>query len=76
MQKIINGVALFSGVVSLGIVVGGSLLYFNKDNIVEGAKAQIAASITASIQNALPGIVDASVPVIPETTGPAIPTFR
>jgi len=76
MQKVINGVALFSGLVSLSVVVGGTLLYVNKDNIVEGAKAQIAANIASSIQSALPGMVDAAVPGIPETTGPAIPTFR
>jgi len=76
MQKVINGVALFSGLVSLSVVVGGTLLYINKDNIVENAKAQIAANIASSIQSALPGMVDAAVPGIPETTGPAIPTFR
>ena len=76
MQKVINGIALFSGCVSLGLVVGGAILYINKDNIVEGVKAQIAANITSSIQSALPGMVDAAVPGIPETTGPAIPSFR
>jgi hypothetical protein len=76
MQKVINVIALLSGLVSLSVVAGGAFLYTSKDKIVENAKAQITASITESITNALPGIVDAAVPVIPKTTGPAIPTIK
>ena len=76
MQKVINGVAIFSGLVSACVVAGGAFLYANKDNIVANTKAQIAAGVSASISQALPGLVEAAVPVVPTTTGPAIPTIR
>lgn len=76
MQKVINGVAIFSGLISTCLVAGGIFLYANKDNIIENTKAQIAAGVAESISQALPEIVDAAVPVVPTNTGPAIPTIR
>ena len=73
MQKIINGVALFSGVVSLGLVVGGATLYLQKDNIIDGIKSQLINGVTESVQNLLPGMVDGAVPELPGKTGPALP---
>jgi len=74
MQKIINGVALFSGVVSLGLVVGGGILYLQKDNIVEGIKTQLINGVSESVQDLLPSMVDGAVPELPGTTGGAIPS--
>ncbi len=73
MQKIVNGVALFSGVVSLGLVIGGSMVYLQKDNIINGVKKQLINSVSESVQNLLPGMVDGAVPELPGTTGGAIP---
>ena len=72
MQKIINGVALFSGVVSLGLVVGGATLYFQKDNIVNGIKTQLINGVSESVKGMLPGLVDGAMPELPGTTGGAI----
>ena len=73
MQKIINGVALFSGVVSLGLVVGGATLYLQKDNIIDGIKSQLINGVTESVQNLLPSMVDGAVPELPGKTGTALP---
>ena len=73
MQKIINGVALFSGVVSLSVVVGGGMLYLQKDNIVDGIKTQLINGVSDSVQNLLPSMVDSAVPELPGTTGGALP---
>jgi len=73
MQKIINGIALFSGVVSLGLVVGGATLYLQKDNIVNGIKSQLINGVTESVQNLLPSMVDGAVPELPSATGGALP---
>jgi len=74
MQKIINGVALFSGVVSLGLVVGGATLYFQKDNIVNGIKTQLINGVSESVKGMLPGMVDGAMPELPGKTGGAIPS--
>ena len=76
MQKVINGIALFSGAVSLTLVVGGTMFYLNRDNIVENLKTKITTEITSAITNALPGLIDSAMPEIPEVptkTGGVIP---
>ena len=50
MQKVINGISLFSGVVSLTVVVGGVWVYLEKDNLVNGVKTQMINGVTESIQ--------------------------
>lgn len=52
MQKIINVIAVSSGVVSLAIVVGGVSVYVSRDAIIDGIKSQVMESVTGSI----PGI--------------------
>ena len=52
MQKIINVIAVSSGIVSLAIVVGGVSVYVSRDAILDGIKSQIMESVTGSI----PGI--------------------
>ena len=59
MQKLINTVALLSGLVSLSVVGAGSYLYLNKDAIVEDARRKVTAAITVAITDALPGMIDA-----------------
>jgi len=76
MQKVINGIALFSGVVSLGLVVGGGWIYLEKDNLINGVKTQMINGVTSSIQEMLPGMLDAAMPDIPEVptkTGGVVP---
>jgi len=72
MQKIINGVALFSGCVSLGLVVGGTTLYLQKDNIVNNLKVQLINGVSESVKGMLPGLVDGAMPELPGATGGAI----
>ena len=64
MQKIINVIAVASGVVSL-TVVGATLgIYFNKDAIINTIQEKALEAVTGSIGESLP---------IPDTTGDVIP---
>ena len=72
MQKLINGVALLSGLVSLAVLGGGAYLYVQKDTLIEGAREKATAAITEAITDALPGMVDAAIPELPGATGGAI----
>ena len=75
MQKLINVLALSSFVVSAAVVGGGAYVYLNKDAMIERAKGRIATAATEAIAGALPGLIDAAMPELPTTTGPAIPTL-
>ena len=64
MQKIINAIAVASGVVSL-TVVGATLgIYFNKDAIINTIQEKALEAVTGSIGESLP---------IPDVTGDVIP---
>jgi hypothetical protein len=65
MQKIINVIAIASGVGVLAIVGTGGYLYLNKDALIEKAKGQILEQVTGG----LGGIIGNSVP---DSTGPAL----
>jgi len=73
MQKIVNVIALLSGLVSLGVVIGGTKIYLERDNMINNIKSQLIQGVTESITNSLPGIVDSSIPELPTTTGPVLP---
>ena len=74
MQKVINVLALASFVVSGAIVAGGAYVYLNKDAMIESAKERITKAATEAIAGALPGMLDAAMPEMPEVTGGAIPS--
>ena len=67
MQKIINGIAILSGVISLTVVGSGVVIYLQKDAIIENVKGKVMDAVMPSIGG---GITDA----IPKTTGPALPS--
>ena len=66
MQKIINGIAIFSGAVALGVVGLGGYVFIRKDAIIDGVKGKIRESVMPSIGG---GIMES----IPDMTGPALP---
>ena len=74
MQKLINGVALLSGLVSLAVLGGGAYLYVQKDTLIEQSRERVTAAITEAITEALPGLVQSAMPSVPEVTGPAVPS--
>ena len=74
MQKLINVVALLSGLTSLAVIGGGVYLYKNADVLMEDARKKVTAAAVEAVSSALPTLVDAAMPDIPEVTGPAVPT--
>ena len=68
MQKIINGIAIASGVISLTVVGAVGVVYFNKDAIIENVKGKVMEAVMPSIGG---GITNS----LPKSTGPAIPRY-
>ena len=64
LQKIVNGIAIASGVVSIAVVGTGGYVYVGKDAIIENIKGKVMESVMPDIGS---GITDA----IPDFTGPA-----
>ena len=83
LQKIVNGIAIASGVVSLTVVGTVGYVYVRKDAIIENVKGKVMEAVMPDIGS---GITDAihsftgpatSVPKspMPEGTGFGIPSF-
>ena len=73
MQKLVNVVALLSGLVSLGVVGGGAYLYLNKDVMIETARQKAIEEVTKTVTEALPGMISGAMPELPGSTGGVIP---
>jgi len=73
MQKVINVLAVLSFLGTAGIIGGGTVVYLRRDAIIEQVKENVAKAATEAIAEALPGMMDAAMPELPKTTGPAIP---
>ena len=66
LQKIVNGIAIASGVVSLAVVGTVGYVYVRKDAIIENIKGKVMESVMPDLGGSLGSIV-------PEFTGPAGP---
>ena len=86
LQKIINGIAIASGVVSITVVGAVGVVYLNKDAIIENVKSKIMESVLpggGAIQGIVGGglIPDMDSPMaepsapIPSGVGLGVPSF-
>ena len=66
MQKIINAIAISSGVVSLALVASGVGVYLNRGKIIDSVKSQVMEQVSGALGSSLGGMV-------PDITGPAVP---
>lgn len=67
MQKLINVVALLSGLTSAALIGGSAYLLLQKDAIIEGVKEQTLGEV----KTILPGLVKELLPPVPKP--PALP---
>ena len=49
MQKIINGIAIFSGAVALGVVGLGGYVFIRKDAIIDNVKGMVMEPVTEKL---------------------------
>ena len=66
MQKLINGIAIASGIVSLTVVGIGGYVFIRKDAIIDSVKSKITEAALGSVTGSLPDMM-------PDATGPALP---
>mgnify|MGYP003149382334 CR=1 FL=1 len=83
MQKIVNVLAIASGLVSAAVVASGVFVYVNRDSIVDSIKSQAIEAITGSLGGGLGGSLPIGAPDLAPTPGSAsvpsaglgVPTF-
>jgi len=78
MQKIINAIALGSGLVSLAVVGATGYVVINREALVESARERITSAVTDAVGGALGGLgggaVGGSVPGLSPAAPDSAPT--
>ena len=78
LQKIVNGIAILSGVVSLTVVGTVGYVYVRKDAIIENVKGKVLESV---LPGGLGGAVGGGLPSLPSPSvdapaaGIGVPSF-
>ena len=86
LQKIVNGIAIASGVVSLAVVGTAGYVFIRKDAIIENVKGKVMEAVMpdigGGIMNSIPDFTGPAAPLqdapsspMPEGTGFGIPNF-
>ena len=79
LQKIINGIAIASGVVSITVVGAVGVVYLNKDAIIENVKSKVMESVlpsglgTGALEGLAGGGLGLPAPSDPTPTEPVLP---
>ena len=77
MQKIVNVVAIASGVVSVAVVGSGLFVFVNRDKLVDNVKSQVmdavVGALTPAIDSQLPDVTGPA--QAPPAAAPAAPTI-
>ena len=71
MQKIINVLAVASGIVSAAVVASGVFVYVNRDSIVDSIKSQAIEAVTGSLGGGLGGDLPIGAPDLASPTDSA-----
>ena len=71
MQKIVNVLAIASGVVSAAVVASGVFVYVNRDSIIDSIKSQAIEAVTGSLGGGLGGDLPVGAPDLASPTDSA-----
>jgi Na+/H+-translocating membrane pyrophosphatase len=73
MQKVYNLLGVLGFVMS-GALVGASIVAFSRiPGMIDDMAADMMSDIAGDVTEMIPGEIDAALPELPTTTGPAVP---
>ena len=73
MQKLFNVMSVAAFTMSAGMVVGSVLLYTRIPSLTKYYMSELTLEMTKIVTSIVPGEIDAAMPELPTTTGPAVP---
>jgi hypothetical protein len=72
-QKVVNVIAVASGVVSLAVVIGGLSVYVNRDSIIDNVKSQALEAVMGGLGGGVPSVGTESLPTGSNDLMPSAP---
>lgn len=77
MQKLFNAMSLSAFIMSGAMVAGSVLLYTRIPSLTKYYMSELKLELTKLVTDMVPGQIDAAIPELPSTTGPALePDFE
>ena len=73
VQKLFNAMAVASFVMSGGLVAASVLAFARIPGMIDDMAADMMGDITGNVTEMIPGEIDAAMPELPTSTGPAVP---
>ena len=73
MQKVCNVLGVLGFVMSSALVGASVLAFARIPGMIDDMAADMMGDITGNVTEMLPGEIDAVLPELPTTTGPAVP---
>ena len=73
MQKLFNVMSVAAFTMSAGMVAGSVLLYTRIPSLTKYYMSELTLEMTKIVTSIVPGEIDAAMPELPTTTGPAVP---
>jgi hypothetical protein len=73
MQPIFNGLSVASFTISVGVLIGSTMLYTRIPSITKHYMGELKIELTKVVADMVPGKIDDVMPELPTSTGPAVP---
>ena len=75
MQKVFNALSVASFTMSVGVLIGSTMLYTRIPSITKHYISELKLELTKVVTDMVPAKIDDVMPELPKSTGPAIPSF-
>lgn len=72
MQPIFNGLSVASFTISVGILIGSTMLYTRIPSITKHYMSELQTELTKVMTDMVPAKIDDVMPELPKSTGPAV----
>jgi len=72
MQKVFNALSVASFTMSVGVLIGSTMLYTRIPSITKHYISELKLELTKVVTDMVPAKIDDVMPELPTTTGPAV----
>jgi len=72
MQKVFNGLSVASFTMSVGVLIGSTMLYTRIPSLTKLYMSELKLELTQLVMKMVPANIEKALPQLPTSTGPAV----